>query len=610
MASFTIDTINGRAYDRSDYSVEEMMKLDAKVSRFFLYFHVIENAQIRRDGKWVPAIVYISGTHRYIRYKELAAGEKGNSRQFYAVSPSEMTTLSFEKKKFDVTTNAAARSLKAGELEILCPGSRDFNIAVFSMQVADRFFENGKKLFNPRNVDGLKPYTVDDHARRTGLQLDDNKLITFSVDTLSFIVLDEFSDELEKGIMRKGEIRLQRRVGERLVPANLAGVKSQAAGCEINLNLGIGGSLSDYSFMGTDRSQLDHSICFYIDPKASLEGNPEKKTLCYRFEAYGRKAIEMHFISERDYYSVGNFLTAVIAAVSGGSTSSPAPAASGTSIGDIEAKTEKQKEETAPMDELNALIGLEDLKHDVQELISLVRMQKMREEKGMRAVPVTLHLVFTGNPGTGKTTVARILGKLYKEIGVLSKGQLVECDRSGLVAGYIGHTAIQTQKKIDEAMGGILFIDEAYTLAKEGNDFGQEAIDTLLKAMEDHRQDFVVIVAGYPDLMNKFINSNPGLKSRFNKYMNFPDYSAEELKKIFESNCKKYDYKLDPEAEQLVSDQITRMVEEKDDNFANAREIRNLFETIITNQASRVDKLEHPDETDMITITKEDVEDI
>ena len=257
--------------------------------------------------------------------------------------------------------------------------------------------------------------------------------------------------------------------------------------------------------------------------------------------------------------------------------------------------------------ELNSLVGLNSIKEDVTNLIGLVRMQKIRETKGLKSVPVSLHLVFTGNPGTGKTTIARILSGLYKEIGVLKKGQLVEVDRSGLVAGYVGQTAIKTQEKINESIGGILFIDEAYTLAKEGNDYGQEAIDTLLKAMEDHRDEFVVIVAGYEEQMIKFINSNPGLKSRFNKYFSFPDYSAEELIEIFDRMCQRYDYKLDEEAEQIAHLNIVEMEKNKGQFFANARDVRNYFESIVTRQASRVASLENLSDADVITICPEDV---
>ena len=271
---------------------------------------------------------------------------------------------------------------------------------------------------------------------------------------------------------------------------------------------------------------------------------------------------------------------------------------------------EKPKEpEKSGMEELNELVGLKTVKHDVEELIGLAKVRKMREEKGMKAVPMSLHLVFSGNPGTGKTTVARILGKLYNEIGILSTGQMIETDRSGLVAGYVGQTAIKTQKKIQEAMGGILFIDEAYMLNQKDENFGQEAIDTILKAMEDHRDEFIVIVAGYTQLMKEFVESNPGLKSRFNKFFEFPDYTNEELQEIFELQCKKYQYKLTEEADKAVREEIIRLEEAKGENFANAREVRNLFEKIIANQAARVSALEDVDEETLSTITIDDLTD-
>ena len=271
---------------------------------------------------------------------------------------------------------------------------------------------------------------------------------------------------------------------------------------------------------------------------------------------------------------------------------------------------EKPKEpEKSGMEELNELVGLKTVKHDVEELIGLAKVRKMREEKGMKAVPMSLHLVFSGNPGTGKTTVARILGKLYKEIGILSTGQMIETDRSGLVAGYVGQTAIKTQKKIQEAMGGILFIDEAYMLNQKDENFGQEAIDTILKSMEDHRDEFIVIVAGYTQLMKEFVESNPGLKSRFNKFFEFPDYTVDELQQIFELQCKKYQYKLTEEADKAVREEIIRLESEKGENFANAREVRNLFEKIIANQAARVSALEEVDEEALSTIILEDLTD-
>ena len=259
-------------------------------------------------------------------------------------------------------------------------------------------------------------------------------------------------------------------------------------------------------------------------------------------------------------------------------------------------------------DELEELIGMDSIKKDVKELANFVQMQEKRKKQGLKTVPVSRHLVFTGNPGTGKTTVARIIASIYKEIGVLSKGHMVETDRSSLVASYVGQTAPKTMDKIKEAKGGVLFIDEAYTLAKDADkDFGQEAIDTLLKAMEDDREEFVVIVAGYPDLMKKFINSNPGLESRFNKYIHFPDYNEDELHQIFMSMCDKYQYRIDTDADVVLKDKIQYLVDHKGDNFANARTIRNMFEVIITNQATRLSSGDNSSE-DMQLITREDIE--
>lgn len=273
------------------------------------------------------------------------------------------------------------------------------------------------------------------------------------------------------------------------------------------------------------------------------------------------------------------------------------------------AEAEKRPEKSG-MEQLNELIGLQEVKKDVSELVNLMKIQKLREEKGMNYVPTSLHLVFSGNPGTGKTTVARILAQLYHEIGVLSKGQLVEVDRSGLVAGYVGQTALKTQEKIQEAMGGILFIDEAYALNKDGQDFGQEAIDTILKAMEDNRRDFIVIAAGYTKPMESFINSNPGLKSRFNKFICFPDYTADEMMSIFEMNCRKYSYQPTDEARAAVRAKIEEHESHKGENFANARDVRNLFEAMITNQASRIAAIENPTQEDITTLLPEDLDDV
>lgn len=242
------------------------------------------------------------------------------------------------------------------------------------------------------------------------------------------------------------------------------------------------------------------------------------------------------------------------------------------------------------LEKLNSLIGLDAVKQEVQQIINLIKVQKKGEEFGAKLPPLSLHLVFFGNPGTGKTTVARLLAKIYKCLGVLSSGQLVEVDRGGLVAGYVGQTAIKTQEAIDKAMGGILFIDEAYSLThgKGETDFGQEAVDTILKAMEDHRDDLIVIVAGYPDLMKEFIASNPGLKSRFNQFINFEDYSPDELKQIFMLQCSGQALSLGEGCEDYLKAHFSEMYANRSGDYANGRDVRNYFEKVIKARANRL----------------------
>lgn len=260
------------------------------------------------------------------------------------------------------------------------------------------------------------------------------------------------------------------------------------------------------------------------------------------------------------------------------------------------------------MEELNSLIGLKSVKKNLSNLINLVKIRKLREEMGLKTPDMSLHLVFSGNPGTGKTTVARLLARIYHQLGVVSKGQLVEVDRAGLVEGYVGQTAQKTSKVCDEAMGGILFIDEAYTLTNsEGQDFGQEAVDTILKRMEDNRADFVVIVAGYTDQMQDFIESNPGLKSRFNKFIEFPDYTGEELYKIYDLMCLSQDYLMTKEADEYVKKHLAEIAEASEENFANAREVRNYFERCVERQASRVVTEDVIDANSLTTLRIEDV---
>lgn len=262
------------------------------------------------------------------------------------------------------------------------------------------------------------------------------------------------------------------------------------------------------------------------------------------------------------------------------------------------------------MEELNGLTGLAQVKHQVNSMINLIKVQKMREAQGMKCSDVSKHMVFSGNPGTGKTTVARMLAEIYKYIGVLSKGQLVEVDRSGLVKGYIGQTATKVQEVVEEAIGGILFVDEAYTLTvnKGEGDFGQEAVDTLLKAMEDHRDELVVIVAGYTDLMEEFLNSNPGLKSRFSNFIYFEDYTAPELMDILEGMCSKQEYRLSEAAKKKAMALLQARVDNKPSNFANARDVRNFMERAIANHATRVVSLKKVDKEILSVIEPEDLQ--
>lgn len=257
--------------------------------------------------------------------------------------------------------------------------------------------------------------------------------------------------------------------------------------------------------------------------------------------------------------------------------------------------------------ELDGYVGLGAVKKEVKSLINMVTVHQMRRSHDLPTTDLSLHMVFAGNPGTGKTTVARIMARIYHSLHILSKGQLVEVDRSGLVAGYVGQTALKTSKVIDSAIGGVLFIDEAYALnGKAENDFGQEAIDTILKAMEDHRDDLVVIVAGYDHLMEQFIHSNPGLESRFNCFLHFEDYTPDEMMSIFEMQCKKGCYILDDKTRETVKDFIQK--ENKNStSFGNARGVRNIFEQILVNQANRLAAQETVSRDDLMKILPCDV---
>lgn len=277
--------------------------------------------------------------------------------------------------------------------------------------------------------------------------------------------------------------------------------------------------------------------------------------------------------------------------------------------------TASPKSESSPQDtetilaDLNQLVGMEEVKQEVTTLINFLKVQQIRTQRGLAKTPVSLHAVFCGPPGTGKTTIARLMGRIYKSLGFLQKGHLVETDRAGMVVGYIGQTAKRVDELVQSALDGVLFVDEAYALKppNAGHDFGQEAIDTLLKRMEDYRDRLVVVVAGYTDEMKTFIESNPGLRSRFNRYFYFNDYTPEELLKIFEKLCRDSHFKLTEEARTRVLALLTTLYEQRDRTFGNARLTRNLFEKVVERQANRLASIVDLSDEVLTTLLPEDI---
>ena len=275
-------------------------------------------------------------------------------------------------------------------------------------------------------------------------------------------------------------------------------------------------------------------------------------------------------------------------------------------------ETEKEAKEQRVaklLDELNQLVGLDNVKEEVRSLVNLIKVRRMREEYKLPAMDMSYHMVFTGNPGTGKTTVARLVARIYRELGILSEGQLIETDRSRLVAGYVGQTAINVREVVEQAIGGVLFIDEAYALVSPDtmNDYGSEAVDTLVKMMEDHRDDLVVIVAGYREEMEQFLRSNTGLISRFNKFITFEDYSEQQLLEILTVMAEQAGMVVEDTAVKKLGLYLASMNEQERRDFGNARGVRNVFERMIVNQANRIVLLEEPTKEQLITLTAQDV---
>ncbi|MEC5395906.1 AAA family ATPase [Bergeyella sp. RCAD1439] len=287
-------------------------------------------------------------------------------------------------------------------------------------------------------------------------------------------------------------------------------------------------------------------------------------------------------------------------------THNPVPENENKAINITEAEESENLEQV--LAELENLIGLEDVKREVKSLINFIQIQKEREKQGLKNSQISYHCVFTGSPGTGKTTIARIVAKIYKHLGILEKGHLVETDRSGLVAEYTGQTAVKVTKTVNSALDGILFIDEAYALVGENkDDFGKEAVATLIKRMEDNRDKLVLIVAGYSEEMKTFIDTNPGFKSRFNRYIHFPDYTPDEMIRIFELLCSNSEYTISPNAKSHLTEVFKQLYENKTKDFGNGRLVRNIFEKSIENQSNRIVLADTLTKEILTTIETEDI---
>jgi SpoVK/Ycf46/Vps4 family AAA+-type ATPase len=456
---------------------------------------------------------------------------------------------------------------------------------------------------------------------RKGIGSQDESMPMWQICKIDLLQFCAYLSAGDGGVCYRETLFIQDNLGFRFTPDKLTMFKYER-------------KLDDEAF----RTRIPTSLTYFVNADVNapdkLEGITEaiSKTLVATFRTMGQAFIACNnVVSDREMEDMTQYMSvldhyleakgvhdhpgnsSVTAGSETGSKERPGSKISETDyLGQSLKEPDPEKTVEDYLEQIHSLTGLHAVKKEVDTLVNLIKVRKMREEMHMKPPSVSLHMVFSGNPGTGKTTVARLLSGVYKSLGLLEKGHLVEVDRSGLVSGYIGQTATKVQEVVQKALGGILFIDEAYTLTsgKGEGDFGQEAVDTLLKAMEDHRDELVVIVAGYPELMNGFLDSNPGLRSRFNKFLYFEDYKPEELVEILEDQCKKAEYRMSEEAHDLALAFFEDRVAKHLDNFANGRDARNYFEKAVANQASRIVELDQVDETVLQTLEAVDFQDI
>ena len=282
-----------------------------------------------------------------------------------------------------------------------------------------------------------------------------------------------------------------------------------------------------------------------------------------------------------------------------------------TDICGVNQYVEESKSLEELLNDLDALTGLKSVKDKVNDLIAYQKVQQLRKLHGLNNAKNTLHLAFTGNPGTGKTTVARIVGRIYKQIGLLSKGHFIEASRTDLIAGYQGQTALKVKKIMERAKGGVLFIDEAYSITENehSDSYGRECLTELTKALEDYRDDLVVIVAGYTEPMKKFFESNPGLKSRFNTFIEFDDFKSDELMDILLNMCKHNNYELSDELLAKMKIYFEQQIENKGEDFANGRLVRNIYDHLVMTHAKRVVNMSNVTKVDLTLIVEQDFQD-